>query len=48
MTEEENTDSEVDDSGPELESLEEETEVPSLGFVAAIFSIFAIAIFRRN
>ena len=38
MTEEENTDSEVDDSGPELESLEEETEVPSLGFVAAIFS----------
>ncbi|MFL2941556.1 MAG: hypothetical protein ACJZ2N_02005 [Candidatus Poseidoniales archaeon] len=37
-----------DDSGPELESLEEETEVPSLGFVAAIFSIFAIAIFRRN
>ena len=31
-----------------LESLEEETEVPSLGFVAAIFSIFAIAIFRRN
>ncbi|MBR52492.1 hypothetical protein CMK19_01830 [Candidatus Poribacteria bacterium] len=37
-----------DDSGPELESLEEETEVPSLGFVAAIFSILVIAILRRN
>ena len=37
-----------DDSGPELESLEEESEISSLGLVAAIFSIFAIALVRRD
>ena len=36
------------DSGPELESLEEESEISSLGLVAAIFSIFAIALVRRD
>ena len=36
------------DSGPEVESLEEEPEIPSLGLVAVIFSVFAIAFIRRN
>jgi len=36
------------DSGPEVESLEDVPEIPSLGLVAVIFSLFAIALVRRH
>ena len=48
VEEKEDTDTENFDSGPEVESLEEEPEIPSLGLVAVIFSVFAIAFIRRN
>ena len=48
VEEEDDTDTENYDSGPEVESLEEEPEIPSLGLVAVIFSVFAIAFIRRN
>lgn len=35
------------DSGPEFESLEEEPGIPSLGLVAVIFSLLAMALVRR-
>ncbi|MDG1545471.1 MAG: thrombospondin type 3 repeat-containing protein, partial [Candidatus Poseidoniia archaeon] len=39
----------LDDSGPIVESLdEEEIEVPSLGLIAVIFSVFSIAVLRRR
>ena len=37
-----------EDSGPVVESLEEEPGIPSLGLVAVIFSLLAIALVRRD